>query len=123
LVWKQPSRCWTKIKSLASLCDQSWFVHGIDDMVIPGHAEGTVATPKRLSSNVQQQYLDGAITTANVQQGDEIWSGITEKVADEMFGASSRGTKIGVINPITSWRIPALEVRSNRFVSFPVCAD
>jgi len=30
----------------------------------------------------------------------EIWSGITEKVADEMFGAMQQKDKEGVINPI-----------------------
>src|SRR5205823_12352381 len=59
---------------------------GIDDMVIPEHKYALVKEAEKKVIEVQQQYLDGAIT--NGERYDkvvEIWSGITEKVADEMF--------------------------------------
>src|SRR5439155_19246080 len=50
---------------------------------------------------VKQQYLDGAITTGeSYNKVIEIWSAITEKVADEMFGGMQKADKEGHINPI-----------------------
>ncbi len=50
---------------------------------------------------VQQQYLDGAITNGErYNKVVEIWSGITEKVADEMFSDMQTQDKAGEINPI-----------------------
>jgi len=50
---------------------------------------------------VQQQYLDGAITNGErYNKVIEIWSAITEKVADEMFGNMQEQDKAGEINPI-----------------------
>ena len=49
----------------------------------------------------KRQYLDGAITNGErYNKVIEIWSGITEKVADEMFGQMQRRDKEGFINPI-----------------------
>jgi len=71
---------------------------GIDDMVIPEARRAPCATPKRLSSMCSSQYLDGAITNGErYNKVIEIWSGITEKVADEMFGAMQQKDKEGVI--------------------------
>ena len=43
---------------------------------------------------VQQQYLDGAITNGErYNKVVEIWSKITEEVADEMFGNMQRRTR------------------------------
>jgi DNA-directed RNA polymerase subunit beta' len=51
--------------------------------------------------NVQQQYLDGAITNGErYNKVIEIWSAITEKVADEMFNQMQRRDKEGQLNPI-----------------------
>ncbi len=51
--------------------------------------------------SVQQQYLDGAITNGErYNKVIEIWSAITEKVADEMFAPCSSDDKEGDINPI-----------------------
>jgi DNA-directed RNA polymerase subunit beta' len=51
--------------------------------------------------NVQQQYLDGAITNGErYNKVIEIWSAITEKVADEMFNQMQRRDKEGELNPI-----------------------
>ena len=74
---------------------------------------------------MQQQYLDGAITNGErYNKVVEIWSGITEKVADEMFWCHAAGTtKRAKSTRFTSWPTPALAVRNSRFVSSPVCAD
>ena len=74
---------------------------GIDDMVSPDSKRGTVRDAEKAVVSVQQQYLDGAITNGErYNKVIEIWSGITEKVADEMFGAMMQKDKEGVINPI-----------------------
>jgi len=60
---------------------------GIDDMVIPDNKKTLVKDADKLVIAVQQQYLDGAITNGErYNKVIEIWSAITEKVADEMFG-------------------------------------
>ena len=60
---------------------------GIDDMVIPDSKKVLVKDAEKQVVAVQQQYLDGAITNGErYNKVIEIWSGITEKVADEMFG-------------------------------------
>src|SRR5581483_8039238 len=74
---------------------------GIDDMVIPEHKKSLVRDAEKQVINVQQQYLDGAITNGErYNKVIEIWSGITEKVADEMFGVMQEHDKKGDINPI-----------------------
>ncbi|HMC29310.1 MAG TPA: DNA-directed RNA polymerase subunit beta', partial [Candidatus Angelobacter sp.] len=50
---------------------------------------------------VQQQYLDGAITNGErYNKVIEIWSNVTEKVADEMFNNMQELDKVGQLNPI-----------------------
>jgi DNA-directed RNA polymerase subunit beta' len=74
---------------------------GIDDMVIPETKKGVVRAAEKQVIEVQQQYLDGAITNGErYNKVIEIWSGITEKVADEMFSAMQHEDKEGKINPI-----------------------
>ncbi len=74
---------------------------GIDDMVIPDTKKGVVKNAEKQVIEVQQQYLDGAITNGErYNKVIEIWSGITEKVADEMFSAMQQQDKEGHINPI-----------------------
>ena len=74
---------------------------GIDDMVIPDNKRVLVREAEKQVVNVQQQYLDGAITNGErYNKVIEIWSGITEKVADEMFSVLERADKSGAINPI-----------------------
>src|SRR5213594_610338 len=74
---------------------------GIDDMVIPDNKKTLVRDADKQVINVQQQYLDGAITNGErYNKVIEIWSAITEKVADEMFGDMQKHDKEGVINPI-----------------------
>ena len=74
---------------------------GIDDMVIPDSKKTLVRDAEKQVVAVQQQYLDGAITNGErYNKVIEIWSGITEKVADEMFGEMQQRDKEGEINPI-----------------------
>src|SRR5512142_2582057 len=74
---------------------------GIDDMVIPVTKKDVVKAAEKQVIDVQQQYLDGAITNGErYNKVIEIWSGITEKVADEMFSAMEQQDKQGNINPI-----------------------
>src|SRR5712692_4157050 len=74
---------------------------GIDDMVIPDNKKTLVKDAEKQGVSVQQQYLDGAITNGErYNKVIEIWSAITEKVADEMFGEMQRRDKEGDLNPI-----------------------
>ncbi len=74
---------------------------GIDDMVIPPSKAMLVRDAEKQVVAVQQQYQDGAITNGErYNKVIEIWSAITERVADEMFGAMQQQDKSGSINPI-----------------------
>jgi DNA-directed RNA polymerase subunit beta' len=74
---------------------------GIDDMVIPASKAAVVAEAQNAVVAVQQQYLDGAITNGErYNKVIEIWSSVTEKVADEMFSAMQKRDKDGEINAI-----------------------
>jgi len=74
---------------------------GIDDMVIPEDKKGLVKEAEKQQSSVQQQYLDGAITNGErYNKVIEIWSNVTEKVADEMFNNMQELDKAGQLNPI-----------------------
>ena len=74
---------------------------GIDDMVIPDNKKTLVKDAEKQGVAVQQQYLDGAITNGErYNKVIEIWSAITEKVADEMFGQMQQRDKEGALNPI-----------------------
>ena len=69
---------------------------GIDDMVIPASKKAVVDDAQNQVIAVQRQYLDGAITQGErYNKVVEIWSGITEKVADEMFGDMQKRDKAG----------------------------
>jgi DNA-directed RNA polymerase subunit beta' len=75
---------------------------GIDDMVIPSGKELLVENARKEVMSVQQQYLDGAITNGErYNKVIAIWSNITERVADEMFGAMQEMDSKGeTFNPI-----------------------
>src|SRR5262249_51423176 len=74
---------------------------GIDDMVIGEDKYRVVKEGDKQVINVQQQYLDGAITNGErYNKVVEIWSSITEKVADEMFEVLKEQDKKGALNPI-----------------------
>ena len=74
---------------------------GLDDMVIPDSKYTVVHEAEKQVVAVQQQYLDGAIT--NGERNNKViqmWSGVTERVADEMFNNMKRADKEGAMNPI-----------------------
>src|SRR4030081_3524333 len=74
---------------------------GIDDLVIPDNKKTLVRDGEKQAVSVQQQYIDGAITNGErYNKVIEIWSAITEKVADEMFGQMQKADKEGALNPI-----------------------
>jgi DNA-directed RNA polymerase subunit beta' len=74
---------------------------GIDDMLIPEDKSTLVREAEKAVVNVQQQYLDGAITNGErYNKVIEIWSAVTERVADEMFGVMEEADKSGTMNPI-----------------------
>src|SRR5205807_5754076 len=67
---------------------------GIDDMVVPDNKKVLVRDAEKQGIGVQQQYLDGAITNGErYNKVIEIWSAITEKVADEMFNQMQQHDK------------------------------
>ena len=74
---------------------------GLDDMVIPASKYTVVHEAEKQVIAVQQQYLDGAIT--NGERSNKViqmWSGVTERVADEMFNNMKQADKEGAMNPI-----------------------
>ncbi|MGC2164144.1 MAG: DNA-directed RNA polymerase subunit beta', partial [Silvibacterium sp.] len=74
---------------------------GLDDMVIPETKYPVVREAEKQRFAVQQQYLDGAIT--NGERNNKViqlWSAVTEKVADEMFNNMKNADKAGVMNPV-----------------------
>jgi DNA-directed RNA polymerase subunit beta' len=75
---------------------------GIDDLVIPGNKAQLVKDARAEVIKVEQQYLEGAIT--NGERYNKIiamWSEVTEKVADEMFGEMAELDRTGrSFNPV-----------------------
>jgi DNA-directed RNA polymerase subunit beta' len=60
---------------------------GIDDLIIPGEKLVLVDRARDDVIKVEQQYLEGAITNGErYNKVIAIWSDVTEKIADEMFG-------------------------------------
>jgi DNA-directed RNA polymerase subunit beta' len=60
---------------------------GIDDLIIPGNKQQLVQDARNEVIKVEQQYLEGAITNGErYNKIIAIWSEVTEKIADEMFG-------------------------------------
>src|ERR1700687_582276 len=74
---------------------------GLDDMVIPDSKYTLVGDAEKTVLSMQQQYLDGAITHGErSNQVLQMWSGVHERVADEMFNNMKRADKEGAMNPI-----------------------
>ncbi|MGC9292771.1 MAG: DNA-directed RNA polymerase subunit beta' [Acidobacteriaceae bacterium] len=74
---------------------------GLDDMVIPETKYGVVREAEKQVVTIQQQYLDGAITNGERNNKViQIWSSVTERVADEMFDNMRAADKAGAMNPI-----------------------
>ena len=64
------------------------FTVSIDDLIIPKNKGKLVEKARQGVVEVEQQYLDGAITNGErYNKVVAIWSDVTEKVADEMFEA------------------------------------
>jgi len=64
------------------------FTVGIEDLIIPDNKEELVAKARQEVVEVEQQYLDGAITNGErYNKVVAMWSDVTEKIADEMFEA------------------------------------
>jgi DNA-directed RNA polymerase subunit beta' len=60
---------------------------GINDLIIPGEKPVLVARARDEVIKVEQQYLEGAITHGErYNKIIAVWSDVTEKIADEMFG-------------------------------------
>ena len=91
-----------KIKELGfTYATRSGLSVGLDDMVIPDSKYTVVGDAEKQVINVQQQYLDGAIT--NGERNNKViqlWSAVTERVADEMFNNMKQADKDGAMNPI-----------------------
>jgi DNA-directed RNA polymerase subunit beta' len=75
---------------------------GIDDLVIPGNKAQLVADARNEVIKVEQQYLEGAITNGErYNKIIAVWSEVTEKVADEMFGEMAELDRTGrSFNPV-----------------------
>ena len=74
---------------------------GLDDMVIPDSKYGVVHDAEKQVITVQRQYLDGAITNGERNNKViQIWSSVTERVADDMFNNMKAADKAGAMNPI-----------------------
>ena len=70
-------------------------------MVIPASKYTTVDEADKKVIEVQKQYMDGAIT--NGERSNKViqmWSAVTDQVADEMFGNMKRADDEGAMNPI-----------------------
>ena len=70
-------------------------------MVIPDSKYTVVREADLKVIEVQKQYMDGAIT--NGERSNKViqmWSAVTEKVADEMFDNMKRADEEGAMNPI-----------------------
>src|SRR5206468_9927428 len=75
---------------------------GIEDLLIPAEKNKLVESAEREVLKVEQQYQEGAITKGErYNKVIEIWSNVTEKVADEMIKGIERENKEGTeFNPI-----------------------
>ena len=91
-----------KIKALGfQYATRSGLSVGLDDMVIPASKYTTVSDADKSVIAVQRQYLDGAITNGErSNKVIQIWSTVTDKVADEMFNNMKQADKDGAMNPI-----------------------
>jgi DNA-directed RNA polymerase subunit beta' len=75
---------------------------GIDDLIIPANKQQLVEDARNEVIKVEQQYLEGAITNGErYNKVIAIWSEVTEKIADEMFGEMAELDRTGrSFNPV-----------------------
>jgi DNA-directed RNA polymerase subunit beta' len=79
------------------------FSIGIDDMTVPMDKEQLVDRARRNVVEVEQQYLDGAITNGErYNKVIAIWSDVTEQVSEAMFRQMEEQDLEGVPNAIYS---------------------
>ena len=80
-----------ELKSLGFLyATKAGFTISIDDLVIPDNKESLVEQARQDVIEVEQQYLDGAITNGErYNKIVAIWSDVTERISDEMFESMS----------------------------------
>ncbi len=77
------------------------FTISIDDLIIPENKEALVERAREEVIEVEQQYLDGAITNGErYNKVVAIWSDVTEKISDEMFDSMSQPSEDNQMNPI-----------------------
>ena len=91
------------LKNLGFLyATKAGFTISIDDLIVPGNKEELVERARQEVIEVEQQYLDGAITNGErYNKVVAIWSDVTEKIADEMFDAMELTTGSGKeFNPV-----------------------
>ena len=75
---------------------------GIDDLVIPASKATLVEKARNEVIKVEQQYLEGAITNGErYNKIIAVWSEVTEKIADDMFGEMAELDRSGKsFNPV-----------------------
>ncbi len=74
---------------------------GIEDLIIPQNKAELVQKARDEVIKVEQQYLEGAITNGErLNKVIAVWSDVTEKIADAMFGEMERRDKEGSFNPV-----------------------
>ncbi len=75
---------------------------GIDDLTIPSEKAELVEKARNDVISVEQQYLEGAITNGErYNKVIAIWSDVTEKIADAMFGEMEETDHVGrEFNPV-----------------------
>ena len=71
---------------------------GIDDLIIPANKQQLVQNARNEVIKVEQQYLEGAITNGErYNKIIAVWSEVTEKIADEMFGEMAEMDRSGQV--------------------------
>ena len=75
---------------------------GIDDLIIPASKPAQVQQARDEVIKVEQQYLEGAITNGErYNKVIAVWSEVTEKIANDMFGEMEKLDKTGrSFNPV-----------------------
>jgi len=74
---------------------------GIDDLIIPAEKAVLVEEARSEVIKVEGQYLEGAITNGErYNKVIAIWSDVTEKIADEMFGEMEDHDRGGDFNAV-----------------------
>ncbi|MBM3808582.1 MAG: DNA-directed RNA polymerase subunit beta' [Acidimicrobiia bacterium] len=74
---------------------------GIQDLIIPADKAILSENARAEVIKVEQQYLEGAITNGErYNKIIAVWSDVTEKIADAMFGEMEKRDKEGKFNPV-----------------------